>query len=311
MPHPHIQVSSLRKSYGSRPVLKNVSFDVQPGTIFALLGENGAGKTTTVHILSTLLSGDGGNANVGGFDLSSEPDEIRRIISVTGQSATIDEQLTGEENLTLMGRLQHLSAGKAKTRARELLRMFDLEDSASRLAKTYSGGMRRRLDVAISLVARPSVLFLDEPTTGLDPRSRMMMWDMIKELKNDGMTVFLTTQYLEEADQAADAIAVLHNGVIAANGSPGELKALIADERLDFTFASEVDAILAFRLLPHSSIQPCGLTVSIPADHAASDMRAVLNLLHANGCAPSDLRIRKPTLDDVFLQLTAKGEDCA
>lgn len=308
MSDPCISVRHLQKAYGDHVVLKDVSFDVAPGTIFALLGENGAGKTTIVHILSTLLKPDSGMVSVGGCDISNDSGSIRRMISVTGQYAAVDEQLTGEENLLLMGRLYRLTARQAKERTEELLRQFELMDARNRLVHTYSGGMRRRLDIAVSLLASPSILFLDEPTTGLDPRSRIGMWAFIRKLTNEGMTVLLTTQYLEEADQLADTIAVMNDGRIAAIGTPAELKGLLAKERIHFVYGTAEEASAAAAVLADADPVAEDTTVSVPVRDAVAGMRDMLNMLHAYGSMPEEVRFSKPTLDDVFLQLTAKGE---
>jgi ABC-2 type transport system ATP-binding protein len=231
-----IKINNLTKSFKDLEILKGINFSVKKGTIFALLGPNGAGKTTTVKILSTLISPDSGEILINGFNVVTEADEVRKIIGLTGQYAAIDEYLTGRENLEMMGRLYHLGSRESKLRAQELLVQFDLVDASLRTAKTYSGGMRRRLDLAASLVATPPVIFLDEPTTGLDPRSRISMWKIIEDLKNKGTTILLTTQYLEEADKLADKIAVIDNGVVIATGTANELKNKVGKNRLELNF---------------------------------------------------------------------------
>src|ERR1700694_3434943 len=227
-----IEVKNLTKSYGKNEVLKGIDLQVERGTMLALLGPNGAGKTTTVRILSTLLNFDGGTVLVEGHDVRAEADQVRRVIGLTGQSAAVDELLTGRENLVMMGQLYRLTAASARARAEELLEEFDLVEAADRTAKTYSGGMRRRLDLAVSLIATPPVIFLDEPTTGLDPRSRLAMWDIIKNLLAGGTTILLTTQYLDEADQLADRIVVIDGGRVIAEGTPSALKSKVGNDRL-------------------------------------------------------------------------------
>src|SRR3984957_9268967 len=233
-----IEAKNLTKSYGKTEVLKGIDLQVERGTMLALLGPNGAGKTTTVRILSTLLSFDGGMATVEGYDVVKQADKVRSVIGLTGQSAAVDDLLTGGENLVMMGRLYRLTSASAKTRAQELLEEFDLVKAADRPAKTYSGGMRRRLDLAVSLIAAPPVIFLDEPTTGLDPRSRLGMWAIIKRLLDNGTTILLTTQYLDEADQLADKIVVIDEGVVIAEGTSSELKSKVGNDRLELTFSS-------------------------------------------------------------------------
>ncbi len=231
-----IEVKNLKKSYKDNKVLKGISFKVKRGTMLALLGPNGAGKTTTVRILSTLLGHDSGSVTVEGHDTQKEADKVRSVIGLTGQSAAVDEMLTGRENLVMMGRLYRLTSRSAKERANELLEEFDLVAAADRPAKTYSGGMRRRLDLAVSLIASPPIIFLDEPTTGLDPRSRIAMWNIIRKLMENGTTILLTTQYLEEADQLADQIIVIDGGKVIAEGTAKELKTKVGKDRLELTF---------------------------------------------------------------------------
>ncbi|MFC4003538.1 ATP-binding cassette domain-containing protein [Prauserella oleivorans] len=299
-----IEVRGLRKAYGSVEVLKGVDLRVRRGSLLALLGPNGAGKTTTVRILSTLLAADSGTALVNGFDVVTQPANVRRSIGLTGQQTAVDGLLTGFENLVLMARLFRLRGTAPRKRARELLDRFGLDHAADRQVKTYSGGMRRRLDLAISLITAPPVLFLDEPTTGLDPRSRTEVWDTVRDLLAGGVTVLLTTQYLEEADQLADRVAVVDGGRIVAEGTPAELKQRVGAERLELTFGDAETVALARRILP---AEPADaervLTVSVPVEHA-KEVKQVLDRLAASGAEPEELFVAKPTLDDVFLTLT-------
>lgn len=291
-----IEVSGVRKSFGKTAVLKGLDLAVPAGSIFALLGPNGAGKTTLIHILSTLIAPDEGAARVVGHDVVRERNEVKKSISLTGQFAAVDEMLTGEENLRMMCRLSGLTGAESRARSTELIRQFELETAAGKRAKTYSGGMRRRLDLAISLIASRPVLFLDEPTTGLDTISRRALWDMILRLKKDGITVFLTTQYLEEADELADRIAVINGGRIVAEGTAEELKARVGGEVIEFRDAA--DELLA----------------SVPTSGSAADVRKTLNEMA--GLFPEGTRvgIRKPSMDDVFVALTsnqATGKEAA
>jgi ABC-2 type transport system ATP-binding protein len=301
-----VSATALRKSYGDTPVLAGVDIRVRRGSVFALLGPNGAGKTTTVRILSTLLRADGGEARVAGFDVVAQRHEVRRRISLTGQYAAVDELQTGEENLRMVGRLRGLSGRNARRRADELLARFDLVDAGRRRVSTYSGGMRRRLDLAASLVSDPAVIFLDEPTTGLDPRSRQAMWDVVGQLVERGVTVLLTTQYLEEADQLADRIAVLDHGRIVAEGSAAELKQRVAGERLDITLVDEdAYADLAIELgarVVHAD--RAHLTLGIATDASAASVRELLDELDPNRSAVARFSVNTATLDDVFLTLT-------
>lgn len=305
-----IRVKGLKKAYGENKVLKGVDFTVKRGSMLALLGPNGAGKTTTVRILSTLLDYDDGEVTVEGFDVRDQADEVRSVIGLTGQSAAVDELLTGRENLVMMGRLYRLTKASAEARAQELLEEFSLTDAADRPAKTYSGGMRRRLDLAVSLIATPPVIFLDEPTTGLDPRSRMAMWDIIKGLVAGGTTLLLTTQYLEEADQLADHIVVIDNGVVIAEGTASELKRKIGNDRLELTFASRKVLEQAAKALGSSVVdtdeKECTATVLIKDTN--SDVRAALDKLAEQKVKVASMAIHKPTLDDVFLSLTGKAK---
>jgi len=303
-----IEARNLTKSYGNLHVLKGVDLDVERGSMVALLGPNGAGKTTIVRILCTLLSFDGGIVRVDGHDVRTEADKVRAIIGLTGQATAVDELLTGRENLVMMGQLYRLTAASARGRAQELLEEFDLLDAADRQVKTYSGGMRRRLDLAVSLIAKPPVLFLDEPTTGLDPRSRLAMWEIIKKLLASGTTILLTTQYLDEADQLADRIVVIDDGKVIAEGTPGALKSKVGNDRLELTF---VDGDAFGRAMAElgddivdSNPTECSATVLIK--DTRSDVRAALDRLAEAGIAIQSLAVHKPTLDDAFLSLTGK-----
>lgn len=299
-----IDVRGLRKSYGGTTVLDGVDFAVAPGTVTALLGPNGAGKTTTVHILSTLVRPDGGTALVNGSDVVHDPGAVRAMIGLTGQFSAVDGLLTGEENLLLMGRLRHLGAKRARTRAAELLEQFDLVDAARKPLATYSGGMKRRLDLAMTLVATPSVIFLDEPTTGLDPRSRHTMWEIVRSLVADGTTVLLTTQYLDEADELADRIAVLDGGRIVADGTPDELKRLVPGGHLRLRFGDAATLDIASRLLDGSIRDDADLALTVPSDGGVGSLRAVLDRLDQAQLEVDDLSIHIPDLDDVFFALT-------
>ncbi len=303
-----IEVSNLTKSYGKTAVLKGIDLKVERGTMLALLGPNGAGKTTTVRILSTLLNFDGGSVTVDGHDVTADADQVRRVIGLTGQSAAVDELLTGRENLVMMGQLYRLTAPSARARAEELLEQFDLVDAADRPVKNYSGGMRRRLDLAVSLIATPPVIFLDEPTTGLDPRSRLQMWEIIKGLLAAGATILLTTQQLEEADQLADRIVVIDGGKVIAEGTPTALKSRVGNDRLELTFADEETFERAVAALgasvSDSNAKDLMATVAIQDNNA--DVRRALDLLAQDGIAVQSLAVHKPTLDDVFLSLTGK-----
>lgn len=303
-----IEVKNLTKSYGSNNVLKGIDIKVERGTMLALLGPNGAGKTTTVRILSTLLGYDGGSVRVEGHDVVTDADKVRSVIGLTGQSAAVDELLTGRENLVMMGRLYRLTARSAIARANELLEEFDLTEAADRPAKTYSGGMRRRLDLAVSLIATPPVIFLDEPTTGLDPRSRIAMWDSIKRLMAAGTTILLTTQYLEEADQLADRIVVIDGGKVIAEGTAKELKGKVGKDRLELTFAHDDDLSAARTLLGSDvvSFDEKEHSVSVAINDTNEDVKKALDILSAKKIELVALAVHKPTLDDVFLSLTGK-----
>jgi ABC-2 type transport system ATP-binding protein len=303
---PSIEVRGLRKSYGDRVVLDGIDLTVAAGTVTALLGPNGAGKTTAVHILSTLVRPDGGTASVNGCDVVRDPAGVRAVIGLTGQFSAVDGLLTGEENLLLMARLRHLGEKRSKARVTELLEQFDLVEAARKPLATYSGGMKRRLDLAMTLVATPSVIFLDEPTTGLDPRSRHTMWDIVRSLVADGTTVLLTTQYLDEADELADRIAVLDGGHIVANGTPDELKRLVPGGHIRLRFADATTLDAASGLLDGSTRDDAGLALTVPSDGGVGTLRTVLDRLDASRLEVEDLSIHTPDLDDVFFALTGK-----
>ncbi|GAB1333508.1 daunorubicin resistance protein DrrA family ABC transporter ATP-binding protein [Streptomyces sp. E-15] len=299
-----VSAVGLRKSYGDKTVLDGVDLRIPAGSVFALLGPNGAGKTTVVRILSTLITADGGQAQVAGHDLATAPHAVRAAIGVTGQFSAVDGLITGEENMLLMADLHHLPRREGQRVATELLERFDLAEAAKKPASTYSGGMKRRLDIAMTLVGGPRVIFLDEPTTGLDPRSRHTMWQIIRELVTGGVTVLLTTQYLEEADQLADRIAVLDGGRIAAEGTAEELKRLIpgGHVRLRFTDpAAYRDAATALR---EATRDDESLALRIPSDGSQRELRTVLDRLDSAGIEADELTVHTPDLDDVFFALT-------
>ncbi|CAN5206948.1 daunorubicin resistance protein DrrA family ABC transporter ATP-binding protein [soil metagenome] len=308
MASPAIDVHALRKSYKDKVVLDGIDLTVDAGTVTALLGPNGAGKTTVVHILTTLVRPDGGTATVGGFDVAREQDGVRSVIGLTGQFSAVDGLLTGEENLLLMARLRHLGTKRAKARVAELLEQFDLVEAARKPLATYSGGMKRRLDLAMTLVTSPSVIFLDEPTTGLDPRSRRTMWDIVRGLVANGTTVLLTTQYLDEADELADRIAVLDDGRIVAEGTPDELKRLVPGGHVRLRFADVAALDAAARLLDDSTLDDDALTLTVPSDGGVGSLRTVLDRLADAHLEVDDLSIHTPDLDDVFFALTGKKE---
>ncbi len=306
-----ISIKNLTKSFKSVDVLKGINLEVEEGTMLALLGPNGAGKTTTIRILSTLLSPDGGEVTINGFDVVKDTNSIRSSIGLTGQYAAVDELLTGRENLVMMGRLYHLSKKDARTRAEELLTEFDLVEAADRIAKTYSGGMRRRLDLALSLIATPPILFLDEPTTGLDPRSRITIWEIIKRLMSQGTTILLTTQYLDEADKLADKIAVLDHGKIIAQGTADELKAMVGKERLEVTIDKDSDFAKANNTVTGEAkeVDEEERKISIATDGTVSDLKRVLDAMSTAGVEVETFSLHKPTLDDVFLKLTGHSTE--
>ncbi|MBF6223286.1 ATP-binding cassette domain-containing protein [Nocardia abscessus] len=306
-----ITVSGLRKAYGDKIVLDGIDLDVRAGTVFSLLGPNGAGKTTTVNVLTTLAKADGGSVHVAGHDIATEAKAVRAAIGVTGQFAAVDELLTGQENLQLMVDLNGVPSGDGKRTVTELLERFDLLESAQRPASTYSGGMRRKLDLAMTLVGNPRIIFLDEPTTGLDPRSRRTMWTIIRDLVADGVTIFLTTQYLEEADQLADRIAVLHQGRLVAQGTPDDLKRQVPGThvRLRFTTVSQLGA--AARLFTDSTQDDEALTLKVPSDGGTKSLRALLDRLDEYALAAEEFSVHTPDLDDVFLALTGHTTEAA
>ena len=299
-----IETRGLCKAFGKHVVLDGIDLDVAEGTIFALLGPNGAGKTTTVQILSTLIKADGGEARVARHDVANEPDAVRAAIGVTGQFSAVDNLLTGEENLLLMADLHHLSRSEGRKRATALLERFDLVDAAKKLPITYSGGMRRRLDLAMTLVGDPRVIFLDEPTTGLDPRSRHTMWQIIRDLVAGGVTILLTTQYLEEADQLADRVAVLDRGKLVAQGTPDELKRLIPGGHIRLQFADASGLESAARTLGEVSRDDNELTLQVPTDGSVRSIKALLDRLDDQSIDVNEFSVHTPDLDDVFFALT-------
>ncbi|MCX4910726.1 ATP-binding cassette domain-containing protein [Streptomyces sp. NBC_00878] len=299
-----IAAKGLRKAYGDKTVLDGIDLTVPAGSVFALLGPNGAGKTTAVKILSTLISADVGDLHVGGHDLATDPQTVRAMIGVTGQFSAVDGLITGEENMLLMADLHHLSKQEGRRVAAELLERFDLTEAAKKPASTYSGGMKRRLDLAMTLVGSPRIIFLDEPTTGLDPRSRHNMWGIIRELVSDGVTVFLTTQYLEEADELADRIAVLNDGKIAAEGTADELKRLIPGGHVRLRFTDPAAYQSAAVALRETSRDDEALSLNIPSDGTQRELRSILDWLDSAGVEADELTVHTPDLDDVFFALT-------
>ncbi|MGQ4725611.1 ATP-binding cassette domain-containing protein [Streptomyces tunisiensis] len=304
MTKPAIAANGLRKSYGDKTVLDGIDLTVPEGTVFSLLGPNGAGKTTTVQILSTLISAGGGQAQVAGHDLATDPQAVRAAIGVTGQFSAVDGLITGEENMLLMADLHHLSKQEGRRVTAELLERFDLVEAAKKPASTYSGGMKRRLDIAMTLVGGPRIIFLDEPTTGLDPRSRHNMWGIIRELVSDGVTVFLTTQYLEEADELADRIAVLNDGKIAAEGTAAELKRLVPGGHVRLRFTDPADYQAAALALNPATRDDDALTLQVPSGGSQRELRSILDWLDSAGIEASELTVHTPDLDDVFFALT-------
>jgi ABC-2 type transport system ATP-binding protein len=309
-----IVAEGLVKRYGDVTALDGLDLAVAQGTVVGLLGPNGAGKTTAVRILTTLLEPDEGYATVAGLDVVRDARALRRVIGLSGQNAAVDEHLTGFENLDMVGRLYHLGRAASRQRATELLERFDLVDAGGRPAKTYSGGMRRRLDLAAALVAQPPILFLDEPTTGLDPRSRLGMWDVIADLVRGGTTLLLTTQYLEEADQLADRIAVIDHGKVIAQGTADELKDEVGGERLELTVADSSQVETARGALTpigtgEAQVDRDGRRITVPVDGGSAVLVAAIRELDAAGVTVSDIGLRRPTLDDVFLSLTGHSAE--
>jgi ABC-2 type transport system ATP-binding protein len=297
-----IAVSGLRKAYGDKIVLDGIDFDVAAGSVFSMLGPNGAGKTTTVNVLTTLLKADAGTVRVAGHDVVTGTKEVRAVIGVTGQFAAVDELLSGRENLQLMADLKRVRSGdRVVTR---LLERFDLVESAQKMVSTYSGGMRRKLDLAMTLVGNPRIIFLDEPTTGLDPRSRRTMWEIVRELVADGITIFLTTQYLDEADQLADRIAVLHQGHLVAQGTPEELKRQVPGTHVRLRFADPHELDAAARVLAGSTRDDQELTLRVPSDGGSRSLRALLDRLDEHTISAEEFSVHTPDLDDVFFALT-------
>ena len=314
---PAVEADGLGKSYGAVRALRGVDLAVPYGTVRGLLGPNGAGKTTLVRLLATLLRPSAGRAEVGGFDIVREAGRVREVIGLAGQYAAIDENLTGRENLAMVGRLHHMGRGAAARRADELLDRFSLAEAGGRMARGYSGGMRRRLDLAASMVAEPRILFLDEPTTGLDPRSRLDLWEVIGELVADGTTVLLTTQHMEEADHLADVITVIDRGSVIAEGTPEQLKARCGGTRLSIRVADpartpDARSVAATVGLDEPTADGAGGRVEVTVESDAGPLAQAVRLLDAAGVAISDISLRQPTLDDVFLALTgqrAEGDE--
>jgi ABC-2 type transport system ATP-binding protein len=314
---PMVEAAGIRKRYGSHQVLDGVDLDIASGEVYALLGPNGAGKTTLIKILATLLPPDAGTARVAGYDVVRQGRSVRQLTSLTLQDAAVDELLTGEENLLLFGRLRRLGRAERRRRAAELLAQLDLETAARRPVKTYSGGMRRRLDLAIGMITRPRMIFLDEPTTGLDPRSRQVTWDIVRSLAADGTTILLTTQYLEEADRLAGRVGVLHEGRIVVEGPPEELKGRVAGEQVELTFAGPADLDRAAAVLgsfvtapPVGTLAAADLSpprLVVPTDGRPEQLHAMLDALARHHVPVERLALRRPTLDEVFLGLTANG----
>ncbi len=302
-----ITVKGLRKSYGQHVVLDGIDLDVPEATVFALLGPNGAGKTTTIHILATLAGADAGDVRIAGFELPRQADAVRRVIALTGQVSAVDGQFTGEENLRLMADLHHLGRERGRRRVAELLERFGLVEVAARPAMTYSGGERRRLDLAMTLVGSPRIIFLDEPTTGLDPRSRRVMWQVVRDLVADGITIFLTTQYLEEADRLASRIALLDGGRVVAQGTPNELKRLVPGGSIRLEFADPAELERATQALG-GTVDEQALALHMPSDGGVGSIRALLDRLDSAALEVEALSVRAPELDDVFLSLTGRQE---
>ncbi len=305
---PALSIAHLNKSFGDNHVLTDITFDVPKGTVFALLGPNGAGKTTIVRILTTLLKADAGTVLVNGVNVAEDPDAIRSMIGLTGQNAAVDEKLTGLANLEMIGKLYHISSADAKRRAKELIEQFDLVEAANRPAKTYSGGMRRRLDLAASLITSPPILFLDEPTTGLDPLSRSNMWQIIKDLVASGTTLLLTTQYLEEADQLADEIAVINHGKVIAQGTAAQLKRSLGGDRFGIVLDESCDAAETMKLLkkykPYTNPENGELTIEVKGGF--KELAEIVTMLEKAKVKIAHASLHQPTLDDVFITLTGE-----
>jgi ABC-2 type transport system ATP-binding protein len=299
-----IVATGLRKSYGDKVVLDGIDLNIPNGTVFALLGPNGAGKTTAVQILSTYIKADGGDARVAGHDLARDHDAVRAAIGVTGQFSAVDKLLTGEENLMLMADLHHLGRREGRKRVAELLKQFDLVEAGPKIVTTYSGGMRRRLDLAMTLIGNPRIIFLDEPTTGLDPRSRHTMWQIIRDLAAGGVTIFLTTQYLEEADELANRVAVLDKGKLVAEGTPQELKRLIPGGLMRLQFADSTVFASAARIFGEAARDDDALTLQISTDGGVRSLRALLDRLEQENIEVDALTVHTPDLDDVYFALT-------
>ncbi|GIF75279.1 ATP-binding cassette domain-containing protein [Asanoa siamensis] len=305
-----IEASGLRKAYGDKVVLDGIDLEVAAGTIFSLLGPNGAGKTTTVNVLTTLMKADAGTVRVAGHDVVTETKAVRAAIGVTGQFAAVDDLLTGRENLQLMADLKRMPGAQGKRVVEELLERFDLTESAQKMASTYSGGMRRKLDLAMTLVGKPRIIFLDEPTTGLDPRSRRIMWDTIRQLVGEGVTIFLTTQYLEEADRLAGRIAVLDQGRLVAQGTPAELKRQIPGSHVRLRFAGDAEIAAALRVLTDATRDAeDDLVLRVPSDGGAQSVRTLLTHLDTHAVDVEEFSVHTPDLDDVFLALTGRTSE--
>ncbi len=305
---PAISVTGLRKSFGETLVLDEIDLAVAPGTVYALLGPNGAGKTTTVHVLTTLITPDAGEIQVGGHDLHTDAEGVRSTIGVTGQFSAVDDLLTGRENLRLMADLHHLGRDEGRRRIDDLLERFELADDGAKVVAAYSGGMKRRLDLAMTLMGEPRIVFLDEPTSGVDPRGRRTMWQIVRDLVADGVTIFLTTQYLEEADELANRIAMLDHGRIVAEGTPAELKRLVPGGHIRLEF-DDADALeLAATKLPGARRDADELALAVPTDGGAETLRRVLDQLDGSAIAVTDVSLHTPDLDDVFLTLTGQHD---
>ncbi|MEV4313337.1 ATP-binding cassette domain-containing protein [Actinocrispum sp. NPDC049592] len=302
-----VHAEGLRKRYGDHQALDGFDLAVGQGTVCGLLGPNGAGKTTAVRILATLLRHDGGHAVVAGFDVAKQPIEVKKKIGLVGQQAAVDEILTGRQNLEMFGRLFHLGARRARARADELLEQFGLTDAKDRAAKTYSGGMRRRLDIAASMILAPAVLFLDEPTTGLDPRGRSEVWDAVRTMVDEGTSVLLTTQYLDEADQLADRISVIDHGRVIAEGTPDQLKSRLGGDRIDVMVHEQAELVRATRVLGgQAEVDEDRLLISVPVRDRVAAFTEVAKALEQANIDMADIALRRPTLDEVFLTLTGK-----